>query len=122
MIKVKRVYDPASPQDGPRFLVDRLWPRGIKRDALAVDDWRKEVAPSDILGRRFAHDPSRWDTFRRRYAAELDRRPEVWRPLLEVARRGDITLVYSARDPKHNNAVALRDYLEARLKKKPSQT
>ncbi len=79
MIKVKRVYDPPSSRDGRRFLVDRLWPRGVKRDALSLVDWLKDIAPSDTLRRWFAHDPSRWDTFQRRYAAELNRRPEVWR-------------------------------------------
>ncbi len=120
MIKVKRVYDPASSRDGKRFLVDRLWPRGIKRDALSRDDWLREVAPSDALRRWFAHDPSRWETLKRRYAAELDRRPEAWRPLLEAARRGTVTLLYSARDREHNNAVALKNYLESKLKKKIS--
>ncbi len=120
MIKVKRVYDPPSSRDGRRFLVDRLWPRGIKRDALSLVDWLKDIAPSDTLRRWFAHDPSRWETFKRRYAAELDRRPEAWRPLLEAARRGTVTLLYSARDPEHNNAVALKAYLGAKLKKKSS--
>lgn len=120
MIKIKRIYEPASARDGKRFLVDRLWPRGIKRDALSRDDWLREVAPSDALRRWFAHEPSRWNTFQRRYAAELDRRPEVWRPLLEAARRGTVTLLYSARDHKHNNAVALNNYLESKLKKKIS--
>jgi uncharacterized protein YeaO (DUF488 family) len=118
MIKVKRVYDPPSVRDGRRFLVDRLWPRGIKRDALSMHSWVRDVAPSESLRHWFAHDPSRWDTFRRRYAAELDRRPEAVRPILEVARRGTVTLLYSARDPNHNNAVALKSYLETKLKKK----
>ena len=120
MIKVKRVYEPPSSRDGRRFLVDRLWPRGIKRDALPRDGWQKDAAPSNVLRRWFAHDPSRWDTFQRRYAAELGRRPETWHPLLEASRRGDITLLYSARDPDYNNAVALKSYLEARMKKKIS--
>ncbi|MCZ6481013.1 MAG: DUF488 family protein [candidate division NC10 bacterium] len=120
MIRVKRVYDPPSSRDGRRFLVDRLWPRGVKRDALSLDEWLKDVGPSDALRRWFAHKPSRWDTFQRRYAAELDRRPEVWRPLLQAARKRTVTLLYSARDPEHNNAVALKTYLEAKLKKKSS--
>jgi uncharacterized protein YeaO (DUF488 family) len=117
---VKRIYEPARRQDGRRFLVDRLWPRGIKRGSLSLDAWVKEVAPSDTLRRWFAHDPNRWGEFRRRYAAELDRHPEAWGPILEAARRGEITLVYSARDPEHNNAVALQSYLQAKLKKKDS--
>ncbi len=120
MIRVKRVYDPPSARDGRRFLVDRLWPRGVKRDALSLVDWLKDIAPRDTLRRWFAHKPSRWDTFQRRYAAELDRRPEVWRPLLQAARKRTVTLLYSARDHEHNNAVALKTYLEAKLKKKSS--
>ncbi len=120
MLKVKRVYDPPSSRDGRRFLVDRLWPRGVKRDALSLDDWLKDVGPSDALRRWFGHKPSRWEAFQRRYAVELGRRPETWRPLLEASRRGTVTLIYSARDPDHNNAVALKSYLEARLKKKSS--
>ncbi|MFQ5802080.1 MAG: DUF488 domain-containing protein [Candidatus Methylomirabilales bacterium] len=116
-IKVKRVYDPPSSRDGRRFLVDRLWPRGLKRDALSIDDWLKDVGPSDALRRWFAHEPSRWHIFQRRYAAELERRPETWRPLLKAARRGTVTLLYSARNPEHNNAVALKAYMETKLKK-----
>lgn len=118
MIKVKRIYEPPSRRDGRRFLVDRLWPRGIKQDVLSGDEWRRDVAPSDALRRWFAHDPSRWGTFLRRYASELDHRPEAWRPILEVARRRTVTLLYSARDSEHNNAVALKTYLDAKLKKK----
>jgi uncharacterized protein YeaO (DUF488 family) len=117
-IKVKRVYEPSSPQDGQRFLVDRLWPRGVKRDGLSLDDWLKDIAPSDTLRRWFAHDASRWDSFQRRYGAELDRRPDRWQLLLKMARRGTVTLLYSARDPNHNNAVALKSYLDTKLKKK----
>jgi uncharacterized protein YeaO (DUF488 family) len=116
-IRVKRVYGPARREDGRRFLVDRLWPRGIKRERLALDAWVKEVAPSDTLRRWFAHDPHRWDEFRHRYAAELDRRPEAWGPILEAARTGTVTLVYSARDSRCNNGVALKGYLEMKLKK-----
>jgi len=116
-IRVKRVYGPARREDGRRFLVDRLWPRGIKRESLSLDAWVKEVAPSDTLRRWFAHDPYRWDEFRRRYAAELDQRPEAWGPILEAARTGTVTLVYGARDSRHNNGVALKGYLEMKLKK-----
>ena len=112
MIKVKRVYEPAEPGDGTRLLVERLWPRGIKKEALAMDEWLKEVAPSSQLRRWFRHDPARWKEFRRRYFAELDGRPDAWEPIRESARRGTVTLLYSARDTEHNNAVALRAYLE----------
>jgi uncharacterized protein YeaO (DUF488 family) len=116
MIKVKRVYDPAEPEDGLRFLVDRLWPRGVKRAVLRLDDWLKAVAPSDDLRRWFGHDSARWDEFRRRYFAELDSRREAWQPLLAASRRDDITLLYGASDRQHNNALALKDYLEQQLR------
>ncbi len=116
MIKVKRVYDPVEPDDGKRFLVERLWPRGIRKEALQMDGWLKDVAPSDGLRRWFGHDPKKWEEFRRRYFAELEAHPEAWRPLLEAARAGHVTLLFSARDPHHNNAVALREFLEAKLR------
>ncbi len=116
MIRLKRVYDPPEPGDGDRFLVERLWPRGMKKEALRINRWVKDVAPSDALRRWFGHDPKRWEEFRRRYFAELDGNPEAWKPLLDAARRGTITLLYSARDSEHNSAVALRAYLEERLR------
>jgi uncharacterized protein YeaO (DUF488 family) len=116
-IKVKRVYEPSAPNDGACFLVDRLWPRGMKREALQLDGWLKEVAPSDTLRRWFGHDPKKWEEFRRRYFVELDGRPEAWRPILEATRRGNVTLLYGARDTEHNNAVALSDYLRDKVGK-----
>ena len=113
-ISLARVYDPPEPGARPAFLVERLWPRGIRRDALAGMQWVKEVGPSSELRKWFGHDPEKWDEFRRRYVAELDAAPEAWRPLAEAAAAGDITLLYSSRDTEHNNAVALRDYLTAR--------
>ncbi|MDD5559230.1 DUF488 domain-containing protein [Candidatus Methylomirabilis sp.] len=115
MIQVKRVYEPPTPDDGTRFLVDRLWPRGIKKEDLRVDQWVKEVAPSDALRLWFAHDPGKWNEFRRRYFAELNSKPDVWLPIVDVARQGNVTLLYSARDTQHNNAVALKEYVEKRL-------
>ncbi|GBD17493.1 hypothetical protein HRbin26_02417 [bacterium HR26] len=115
MIRVKRVYEPPSAKDGRRYLVERLWPRGLRKDALPLDGWLREVAPSDALRRWFGHDPARWEEFRRRYAAELDARPDAWHPLLEAARQGPVTLLFSARDTEHNNAVALKAYLESKL-------
>lgn len=115
MIKIKRAYEEPEPADGRRVLVDRFWPRGLKKEALQLDDWIKEVAPSDALRRWFGHDPQRWDAFKQRYWSELDEQPERWRPLLEAARHGDITLVYAARDEEHNNAVALHAYLQQKL-------
>ena len=110
-MRVKRVYEPAAPDDGARLLVDRLWPRGVKREALSLHLWLKEVAPSPALRRWFGHDPARWNEFQRRYFAELDGKPQTWQPILEAARKGNVTLLYAARDPAHNHAVALREYL-----------
>ena len=115
MIRVKRVYDQLVPDDGSRFLVDRLWPRGIRKENLPMDGWLKDVAPSDALRRWFGHDPARWEEFCRRYDAELEAGSESWRPLLDMARKQDITLLYSAHDTEHNNAVALRLFLERKL-------
>lgn len=116
MIRIKRVYEPAAATDGARFLVDRLWPRGVKKDALRLAGWLKEVAPGDKLRKWFNHDASRWDEFQRRYFAELDEKPETIQPLLEAARRGTVTLLFAARDADHNNGVALKVYLAARLR------
>ncbi|MEU7814240.1 DUF488 family protein [Pseudonocardia sp. NPDC049154] len=114
-IRLSRVYD-HEPDPGSRsYLVDRVWPRGVRRDDLEPADWAKDVAPSPELRKWFGHDPERWEEFRRRYFAELDARPQAWRPLLDAARSGTLTLLYGARDRDHNNAVALRDYLAARL-------
>jgi uncharacterized protein YeaO (DUF488 family) len=110
-IRLKRAYEPASPEDGVRILVDRLWPRGLNKSEAAIDRWLKEVAPSNELRRWFGHDPSRWDEFRRRYEAELSHRAELLSELREMARKGPLTLVYGARDEVHNQAVALRDIL-----------
>ena len=117
MIQIKRVYEPQAAADGKRFLVERLWPRGMKKDDLALNGWLKQVAPSDGLRRWFAHDPAKWPEFQRRYQAELDATPEVWQPLLRAARRGRVTLLYSARDTEHNNALALRAYLDEKARR-----
>lgn len=114
-IGVARAYDPPGDDDGARYLVDRVWPRGIRKDALRIEQWLRDVAPSNELRRWFGHDPQRWDDFVERYRAELDANRAAWEPLLEAASQGPITLVYGARDPEHNQAVALRDYLERKL-------
>ena len=114
MIQVKRVYEPAEPGDGARFLVERLWPRGIKKAALKMEAWLKEVGPSDQLRKWFSHDPAKWAEFQRRYQAELKARAESWRPLQDAARQGTVTLLFSSRDTEHNNAVALKAFLEKR--------
>jgi uncharacterized protein YeaO (DUF488 family) len=115
MIKIKRVYEPPSHNDGARILVDRLWPRGFARKSLRLDDWCRDAAPSAALRRWFGHDERKWALFLRRYHAELAKSPASWRPLLEAARRGDVTLLYAARDPDHNNAVALAEFLRVRM-------
>jgi uncharacterized protein YeaO (DUF488 family) len=115
MLTAKRVYEAPASTDGQRFLVERLWPRGISKPALAMTAWIKEAAPSDGLRRWFGHDPLKWDEFRRRYFAELDRKPEVLQPLWDAAAHGKVTLLYSARDTEHNSAIALAEYLLKRL-------
>jgi uncharacterized protein YeaO (DUF488 family) len=116
MLKLKRAYDPASRTDGKRFLIERLWPRGLSKLKLHVDAWLKEAGPSTALRKWFSHDPSKWLRFRTRYFRELDARPEAWQPILSAARRGTVTLVYSSHDTEHNNAVALQEYLQAKIR------
>jgi len=112
-VKVKRVYEPPSRSDGFRVLVDRVWPRGLKKEDAAVDLWLKEAAPSTGLRRWFGHDAARWSEFKRRYFRELDESGAA-QTLVERAGRRTLCLVFSARDERHNNAVALKDYLEQR--------
>jgi uncharacterized protein YeaO (DUF488 family) len=107
-IRIKRIYDPPAPDDGFRVLVDRLWPRGIRKDEARLDLWLKEVAPSTALRRHFRHDPARWAEFRRRYEAELEQQPDAVALLRQKAGRGTVTLLYAARDAEHNNAAALK--------------
>jgi len=118
MLRLKRAYDPSSTDDGVRYLVERLWPRGIRKTDLGIDAWLKDVAPSTELRRWFAHDPAKWKEFNRRYCVELDRVPPPWAPILKAAHRGVVTLVYSSHDMEHNAAVALRDYLKAKVRRK----
>jgi uncharacterized protein YeaO (DUF488 family) len=118
MIRLKRAYDPVARTDGARFLVDQLWPRGVQRSALKIKDWCREVAPSKELRQWFGHDPAKWNEFQSRYSCELDAKAEAWKPLLDAAQEGEITLLFGARDTEHNNAVVLKDYLERQLKKK----
>jgi uncharacterized protein YeaO (DUF488 family) len=113
-IEIKRVYEPPSSGDGRRFLVERLWPRGMRKQALAADTWLKEVAPSPALRQWYSHDVERWEEFRERYRRELDANPEAWAPILEAAADHPVTLLYSARDTLHNSALVLRDYLVGR--------
>lgn len=110
--RVKRIHAPRSDEDGTRVLVDRLWPRGMAKEAAGVDHWLRDVAPSDELRRWFDHRSERWDEFRRRYFAELDQAPDAGAFAQLRALRGRVTLLFAARDEAHNNAVALKEYLE----------
>jgi uncharacterized protein YeaO (DUF488 family) len=116
-VRIKRAYEAPAPDDGRRVLVDHVWPRGVKREKLALDGWLKEVSPSDGLRRWFNHDPARWAEFAARYGDELKAPPasEAVAELVRCARAGPLTLVYAARDETHNNAVALRDAIVERL-------
>jgi len=117
MIQIKRAYDKPSRADGERFLVDRLWPRGVAKAALDVAAWLKNAAPSTALRDWYGHDPAKWNEFRKRYFAELRANPEAWEPLLRAARKKTITLVYSSRETEINNAAALAEFLDAKLKR-----
>ena len=116
MLKVKRVCDPVSHTDGTRVLVERLWPRGISKAKLHLHAWLKHAGPSTQLRKWFGRDPEKWTLFRMHYFRELDSRPEAWRPIVSAARRGTVTLVYSSHDERHNNAVALKDYVRAKMR------
>lgn len=111
-IKLKRVYKEASKDDGYRVLVERLWPRGLKKEQVAVDLWLKEVAPSPELRTWFSHDPAKWEEFKRRYWAELEKKPEQIALLRQKSREGTVTFVYAAHDEQHNAALALKEFME----------
>ncbi|HET7569691.1 MAG TPA: DUF488 domain-containing protein [Gammaproteobacteria bacterium] len=111
-IRIKRIYEAPARGDGRRVLVDRVWPRGIKKDEAKLDDWLKDVAPSTPLRKWFGHDPDKWPEFRTRYRKELDAQSEAVGLLAGYARKGTLTLLYGARDEQHNQAVVLRDYLQ----------
>ena len=110
-VKLKRAYEPPAADDGTRILVDRLWPRGVTKKRAAIDQWMKDIAPSTGLRKWFSHYPARWDEFRRRYAKEVHRNAALLDQLRSLARHGPITLVYSAHDEKHNDAVELREVI-----------
>jgi uncharacterized protein YeaO (DUF488 family) len=121
-IKLKRAYDRPTARDGTRVLIDRLWPRGVTKVDAAIDQWIKDLAPSTALRKWFGHDPARWQEFRRRYAAEVYEHPEMLNRLRTMARRGTITLVFSAHDELHNDAVVLRDLLLGRQVEQKSRS
>lgn len=119
-VRLKRAYEPPARGDGARILIDRLWPRGMTKKSAAIDEWLKDIAPSTALRQWFGHDPARWQEFRRRYAGEVRRNPEHLGMLRTRARQGPITLVFSAHDEVHNDAVVLRDLLLGRnVKREP---
>lgn len=111
MIRTKRIYDVPSRNDGYRALVDRLWPRGIKKEKAGIDLWLKDAAPSDELRKWFNHEPQKWGDFKKRYFAELEHKRGILKPIIEKLEEG-VTLLYSAKDREHNNALALKEYLE----------
>jgi uncharacterized protein YeaO (DUF488 family) len=116
MLKIKRVYESATASDGVRFLVERLWPRGMKKEKLDMKAWLKDLAPSQSLRRWYAHEPVKWKEFQQRYRAELEGNPDALSPILEAAKRGDVTLLYSARDTEHNSALVLKSFLEEHMR------
>jgi uncharacterized protein YeaO (DUF488 family) len=120
MVKLKRAYEAASRGDGYRVLVERLWPRGIRKEALALDEWRKEVAPSGELRKWFNHDPERWSEFKLRYLKELKETAalEQLRALADRAAGGTLTLIFSSHDAEHNNAVVLKGQIERRARRR----
>lgn len=117
LIRLKRAYDSASAGDGIRHLVERVWPRGVKKTDLALDGWLKDVAPSTELREWFSHDPEKWAGFKQRYFAELDAHPEFLKSIIDAAHHGTVTLIYSSHDAEHNNAVALKEYLDKKMQK-----
>lgn len=119
-IQLKRVYEPPDKTDGTRFLVERLWPRGIKKSDLSGVPWLKDVAPSTELRKWFHHDPERWREFRQRYFAELRHQRDDLSPILAALNKGTVTLLYSSHDTEHNNAVALREFLQRLLHQRHS--
>lgn len=112
MVRIKRMYDPPEPGDGRRLLTDRLWPRGMTKEAARIDDWIKELAPSTELRTWFGHDPAKWDEFKARYKEELQAKADLLAKLRAEAKKGTITLLFAARDTEHNNAVVLKEMLE----------
>jgi len=115
MIQIKRVYATRERGDGDRYLVDRLWPRGVKKESLAIKAWLKDAAPSNELRTWYHHDLSLWDEFRKRYFKELEKNQQSWQPLLEAARQSTVTLLYSSKEAEQNNAEALKEFLMAKI-------
>lgn len=118
MIKIKRVYEQPSRDDGRRILIDRLWPRGIKKEDARIDEWLKEVAPSNELRKWFDHDPDKWGEFKKRFFTELKGRQDMVDGILSSARKGTVTLLFASKEERFNNAVALKEYIVSRMNAK----
>lgn len=114
--EIKRVYDPPSPHDGTRVLVDRLWPRGLSKDKVHLDLWLKEIAPSKELREEFHHDPEKWEEFKKDYLIEITDNVEGVKKLLDLVGKGTVTLLFAAKDPARNNAIVLKSFLEGLMK------
>ncbi len=111
MIKIKRIYDPVSSKDGKRIYIDRLWPRGMKKEEVKIDEWLKEISPSDTLRKWFGHDPSKYEEFKKRYIRELEKHSEVLERIRKESKRETVTLLFSAKDVEYNNATVMRELL-----------
>ncbi len=111
MIRIKRIYDPAAPDDGKRIYIDRLWPRGMKKEEVKMDEWLKEVSPSDSLRKWFGHEPSKYAEFKKRYTKELEKQSEVLERIRKESKKETVTLLFSAKDVEHNNATVLKELL-----------
>ena len=116
MIKIERVYEPSSHDDGKRILIDRLWPRGLKKEDARIDEWLKEVAPSSELRKWFDHDPDKWAEFKKRFFTELHGKQDMVEGIIRAARKGTVTLLFGSKEERFNNAVALQEYIEYRVK------
>ena len=114
-IRIRRVYEGLEPDDGKRFLIDRLWPRGIAKSKLSSVEWVRDVAPSADLRKWFDHDPAKWTEFQKRYRSELRKNESAWKPLLEALRKSDITLLFAARNVDNNQAIVLKKFLEQKI-------
>ena len=115
MVKIKRVYDKPSRDDGKRILIDRLWPRGLRKEEARIDEWLKEVAPSNELRKWFNHDPDKWEEFKKRFFAELEGRQDMVDGIIGSARKGTVTLLFGSKEERFNNAVALQEYVDSRI-------
>ena len=113
-IRIKRIYDPPSPQDGFRILVDRLWPRGLSKEKAKVDLWLREISPSNELRKWYSHDPAKWAEFKKKYLGEIKEKKEEFDLLRKKAREGTVTFLFSSKEDKLNNAVALKEFVERR--------